>query len=113
MRRLPGKLTYANVTRDPRAVHCARWGCIGRFRAKKEQRWDKQIKDNAVKAAKITNGAITGAKVANGTLTSTQINASTLGTVPTAQTSNTGKWLTAWPRRKPGTKWERQASRSS
>jgi hypothetical protein len=48
----------------------------------------KQLKKNAVTTAKIKNQAVTGAKVKNGTLTGTQINASTLGTVPTAQTAN-------------------------
>ena len=47
----------------------------------------KQLKKNAVTTAKIKNEAVTAAKVKKGTLTGTQINASTLGTVPTAQTA--------------------------
>jgi hypothetical protein len=49
----------------------------------------KQLKKNSVTTAKIKNEAVTAAKVKKGTLTGTQINASTLGTVPTAQTANT------------------------
>ncbi len=48
----------------------------------------KQLKKNSVTTAKIKKAAISGAKVKNGTLTGTQINASTLGTVPSAQTAN-------------------------
>ena len=49
----------------------------------------KQLKKNSVTTAKIKKEAVTAAKVKKGTLTGKQINASTLGTVPTAQTANT------------------------
>src|SRR6478672_4280945 len=51
----------------------------------------KQLKKNAVTTAKIKNEAVTAAKVKKGTLTGTQINASTLGTVPTADRANTAE----------------------
>jgi hypothetical protein len=47
----------------------------------------KQLKKNAVTTAKVKKEAITAAKVKKGTLTGTQINASTLGTVPNAQSA--------------------------
>ena len=61
----------------------------------------KQLKKNAVTTAKVKNEAITASKVKKGTLTGTQINASTLGTVPTAnsaqaaQTAQTANGLSA------------------
>jgi hypothetical protein len=55
----------------------------------------KQLKKNAVTTAKIKKEAVTAAKVKKGTLTGTQINASTLGTVPTAQTAQTANSLAA------------------
>lgn len=51
----------------------------------------KQLKRNAVVTAKVKNEAITGAKVKRGTLTGTQINASTLSTVPTANSAQTAQ----------------------
>ncbi len=48
----------------------------------------KQLKKNSVTTAKVKKEAITAAKVKKGTLTGTQINATTLGTVPAAQTAN-------------------------
>jgi hypothetical protein len=49
----------------------------------------KQLKKSAVTTAKIKNGAVTAKKVKRGSLTGAQINASTLGTVPTAEKANT------------------------
>ncbi len=48
----------------------------------------KQLKKNAVTTPKIKKEAVTAAKVKKGTLTGRQIDASTLGTVPAAQTAN-------------------------
>ena len=48
----------------------------------------KQLKKNAVTTPKIKNKAVIAAKIRNGTITGAQVNASTLGTVPTAQTAN-------------------------
>src|SRR5262245_58246327 len=53
----------------------------------------KEIRKNAVTTAKVKKEAITAAKVKKGTLTGSQINASTLGTVPSAQTANTANSL--------------------
>jgi hypothetical protein len=57
-----------------------------------------KIQDGAVSAAKVQNGAIgaakiqdraiTGAQIADGSLTGAQVNASTLGTVPSAERAN-------------------------
>jgi hypothetical protein len=55
----------------------------------------KQLKKNAVTTAKIKREAVTAAKVKKGTLTGTQINASTLGTVPRAQTADTAGTATS------------------
>jgi hypothetical protein len=92
MNRAHSKLTYANVVATL-ALFIAVGGAsaFAASQLKKNSVGTKQIKNSAVTAAKIKNGAITGAKVANDTLTGTQINASTLGTVPTAQTSNTAQ----------------------
>lgn len=49
----------------------------------------KQLKENAVTTSKIKNGTVTGKKIANNSITGKQINASTLGTVPSANTANT------------------------
>jgi hypothetical protein len=62
---------------------------IGSKQLKKNSVTTTKIKDGAVTAEKIGNGVVTGTKVANGSLTGTQINASTLGTVPTAQSAQT------------------------
>jgi hypothetical protein len=48
----------------------------------------KKIRKNAVSTAKIVNQAVTAAKVKDGTLTGKQINASTLATVPSAQSAS-------------------------
>jgi hypothetical protein len=55
-----------------------------------------KIKKNAVTGAKIKKQAVTAAKIKNGSLTGKQINASTLGTVPTAQTANSLAAPEAW-----------------
>jgi hypothetical protein len=55
----------------------------------------KQLKKNAVLTSKVKNEAITGAKVKKGTLTGAQVNASTLGTVPSAQTAQTAQTANA------------------
>jgi len=90
------KLTYANVMATVAVFLALGGGAYAATQLKKNSVGTKQIKNNAVTAAKIKNGTITGAKVANGTLTGTQINASTLGTVPTAQTANSLAAPEAW-----------------
>ena len=87
--KLRRRLSFANVM-SVIAVFIALGGTgFAAFKLPKNSVGTKQLKKNAVTTAKIKNQAITGAKVKNGTLTGTQINASTLGTVPTAQTANT------------------------
>ena len=83
------KLTYANVVATL-ALFIAIGGASA-FAAShlgKNSVGTKQLKKNSVTTAKIKKGAVTGAKVKKGTLTGKQINASTLGTVPTAQSAN-------------------------
>ncbi len=83
------KLTYANVVATL-ALFIAIGGASA-FAAShlgKNSVGSKQLRKNSVTTAKIKSEAVTAAKVKNGTLTGTQINASTLGTVPTAQTAN-------------------------
>jgi len=99
------KLTYANVVATLALMIAV--GGASAFAATQLARnsvGSKQIKKNAVTTAKIRNEAITGAKVKKGTLTGVQINASTLGTVPransaqaaqTAQTAQTANALSA------------------
>jgi hypothetical protein len=96
MRGLSGKLTYSNVVSTLCLFLLLGGGAaFAATQLKKNSVGTKQIKNNAVTTAKIKNGAITGAKVKSGSLTGTQINASTLGTVPTAQTAQTANSLSA------------------
>ena len=88
MKNLRSKLTYANVMATV-AVFIALGGAsYAATQLPKNSVGTKQLKKNSVTSVKIKKQAITAAKVKNGTLTGTQINASTLGTVPTAQTAN-------------------------
>ena len=89
MKNLRSKLTYANVMVTILAFVVLSGGAaFAASQLGKNTVGTKQLKKNSVTTAKIKKQAITGAKVKNGTLTGTQINASTLGTVPTAQTAN-------------------------
>ena len=90
MSRMRPKLTYANVVATL-ALFIAIGGASA-FAASqlgKNSVGPKQLRKNSVRTAKIKKEAITAAKVKKGTLTGTQINASTLGTVPTAQSAQT------------------------
>jgi hypothetical protein len=69
---------------------------VGSKQLKKNSVTKQKVKKNAIVTAKIKNQAIIGAKVKDGTLTGKQVNASTLGTVPTAQTANTLAPGEAW-----------------
>jgi hypothetical protein len=85
MRRLSGKLTYANVVSTLCLIIAI--GGASAFAASqlgKNTVGPKQLKKNAVTTAKVRKEAITAAKVKKGTLTGAQINLSTLGTVPSA-----------------------------
>jgi hypothetical protein len=85
------KLSYANVMATI-AVFIALGGAsYAALKLPKNSVGTKQLKKNAVTTAKIKKEAVTAGKVKQGTLTGTQINASTLGTVPTAQTANRAK----------------------
>ena len=89
MKRLRSNLTYANVISTLCLFLLLSGGAaFAASQLGKNSVGTKQLKKNSVTTAKIKNKAITAAKVKNGTLTGTQINASTLGTVPTAQTAN-------------------------
>jgi len=94
MKRLHGKLTYANVMSTLCFFMLLGGGAYAATKLAKNSVGTKQLKKNAVVTSKIKNGTVTGAKIANGaisgekvqggSLTGTQINASTLGTVPSA-----------------------------
>jgi hypothetical protein len=115
MRRLKGKLNYANVMATVAVFLALGGAAYAATKLPKNSVGTKQIKNNAVTEAKIRNGAIassklangsvggaqlkpnsiTGANVQNGSLTGTQINASTLGTVPTATSATKAKIATS------------------
>ena len=79
---------------------------VGSKQLKKNAVTPAKIKKNAVTTAKVRNQAITGAKVKsatltgaqvqNGSLTGAQVDASTLGTVPSAQTANSIAQAEPW-----------------
>ncbi len=97
MRRFKDKLNYANVISTLCLFLLLGGGAaFAAGKLGKNSVGTKQIKNNAVTSAKIKKEAITAAKVKKGTLTGTQINASTLGTVPTAQTANSLAAHEAW-----------------
>lgn len=78
MKRILGKATYANVMATI-AVFIALGGAsYAALKLPKNSVGTKQIKDNAITAAKIRNGAVGGSK----------INLSSLGTVPSAATAS-------------------------
>ncbi len=89
-------LTYANVMSTLCLFLLLGGGAYAAGHLGKNSVGTKQLKKSSVTTAKIKNQAVTGAKVKNGTLTGTQINASTLGTVPTAQTANSIIAPEAW-----------------
>jgi len=93
---LRGKLTFANVVSCLALFFALGGFAVAATHLSKNSVGTNQIKKNAVVTSKIKNGSVTGAKVANGSLTGTQVNASTLGTVPTAQTANTLAAPEAW-----------------
>jgi hypothetical protein len=84
------KLTYANVMSTIAVFLVVSGGAAyAASHLGKNSVGTKQLKKNSVTTAKIKKEAVTAAKVKRGTLTGTQIDASTLGTVPTAQRANT------------------------
>ncbi len=78
------RLTYANVMSTLCFFLLLGGGAYAAGHLGKNTVGTKQLKKNAVVTAKVKNEAITAAKVKKGALTGSQINASTLGTVPTA-----------------------------
>jgi hypothetical protein len=85
------KLTFANVV-SVIALFVALGGTgLAASQLGKNSVGPKQLKRNAVTTTKVKNEAITASKVKKGTLTGTQINASTLGTVPTANSAQTAQ----------------------
>ncbi len=87
------KLTYANVMSTLCFFLLLGGGAYAAGHLGKNSVGPKQLKKNAVTTTKIRNEAVTSAKVKKGTLTGAQINASTLGTVPSAQTAQTANSL--------------------
>ncbi len=94
MRQRP-KLTYANVMATLAMFIALGGASYAALKPAKNSIGAKQLKKNAVTTAKIKNETISAAKVKKGTLTGTQINASTLGTVPVANTANTANAIAA------------------
>jgi hypothetical protein len=80
MKRLRGKLTYANVVATL-ALFIALGGASA-FAATK-------LAKNSVGTKQIKNGAITNGKIKNGAVTGSKIDTSTLGAVPTATHATT------------------------
>jgi hypothetical protein len=84
MKRIRGKLTYANVMATV-AVFIALGGAsYAAIKLPKNSVGTNQIKKEAVTAAKLKNGTVTGTKIAAGTITGSNIDLSSLGTVPSA-----------------------------
>jgi hypothetical protein len=89
MKRFLPRLSYANVVSTLCLFLLLGGGAaFAATQLKKKSVGTKQLKNSSVTTAKIKKEAVTAAKVKKGTLTGAQINASTLGTVPTAQTAN-------------------------
>jgi hypothetical protein len=100
------RLTYANVTATLALIIAV--GGASAFAASqlgKNSVGTKQLKKNAVTTAKIKNEAVTSAKVKKGTLTGTQVNASTLGTVPAANSAQTAQTAQVANALSPGEAW--------
>ena len=85
------KLSYANVMSTMCLFLLLGGGAYAAGHLGKNSVGTKQLKKNSVTTAKIKKQAVTAAKVKKGALTGAQINASTLGTVPSAQTSETAQ----------------------
>jgi hypothetical protein len=92
-------LTYANVMStlavflvvSGGAAYAAshlRNNSVGPKQLKKNSVTTAKVKNRAITAAKIRNGSLVGSNIADQSLTGRQVNASTLGTVPTAQQAN-------------------------
>jgi hypothetical protein len=94
MRQVRPKLTYANVM-STIAVFLVVSGGVAYAASHlgKNTVGPKQLKKNSVTTAKVKKEAITAVKVKKGALTGAQINASTLGTVPQAQSAQTANAL--------------------
>jgi len=82
MRRLKGKLTYANVISTLCLFLLLGGGAA--FAATK-----LKLGKNSVGTKQIKKEAVTGIKIKKGTITGTQVNLASLGTVPSANTATT------------------------
>ncbi len=92
MKAIRKRLTYANVM-SSLAVFLVLGGgaAFAAGKLAKNSVGSKQLKKNSVTAAKIKSNAVTGAKIKAGTITGAKINLGSLGTVPSAGSSNTAK----------------------
>jgi hypothetical protein len=81
MKRLPSKLTYANVISTLALFLVLAGGTA--FAAK------QMLPKNSVGTKQIKNNAITGAKIKNGAISGSKVQLSSLGTVPSAVTATT------------------------
>jgi hypothetical protein len=85
------KLTYANVMSTLCFFLLLGGSAYAANQLGKNSVGTKQLKKNSVTTKKVKKEAITAAKVKKGALTGAQIDASTLGTVPSARTSETAQ----------------------
>ncbi len=101
-KRLRSKLTYANVVSSlclflllggGAAFAAGKLGknSVGAKQLKKSSVTTAKVKNEAITEAKLAAGAVTASKIPADSLTGVQVNASTLGTVPSAQTANTAR----------------------
>lgn len=99
MRRLPSKITYANVVATLAlfiALGGVSWAAVklpknsvGTKQIKKNAVTSAKIKKNAITSAKIKNGSVVAAKVKGDSLTGGQIDESSLGVVPSSSVAAT------------------------
>ena len=96
MRRLRGKLTYANVM-STLAVFLLLGGgaAFAATKLGKNSVGTKQIKNNAVTAAKIKKNSVTTAKIKAGSVTSSQIKSGTVSGSNIASNTVTGANINA------------------
>ena len=84
LRRLKGKLTYANVMASVAVFIALGGSAYAALRVPPNSVGSRQLKVASVTTGKVANGAITAAKVAEHSLSGTDINLPALGTVPSA-----------------------------
>jgi prepilin-type processing-associated H-X9-DG protein len=87
MRKLRPRLTYANACATIALFLALGGGAVAATRLPAGSVGTAQLRKGAVSGPKLKADAVTGAKVADGSLTGADIQASTLGTVPSAESA--------------------------